>query len=325
MCRKVDLQQDADRAIEREANIFASELLMPEAAVRAAWGEIVGRATEIRRRRWRRDWTCRRARWGGGCSILGSRREARVSGQESLGFLPGMAEKLHYYVYALTDPFQGGRIFYVGKGFGDRVYQHAALARVVDGKEGRKGLKIATIQAIHRQGLQVGVEIIRHGLTDAEAYTVEAGVIDALRLAGVELTNLARGKGSGARGWMSLDEIRAEYAASPVKIDLSHRVVLIRITSSPAAMSDDELYERTREWWRMNPRRRADYAFSVHDGIVRAVFAIDSDPSSWERADNGRRRFSGVRSPDLEASYVWRDVSSYLPFGAQNPIRYVNC
>ena len=37
MCRHQDLRQDADRMIEREANVFAAELLMPEAAVREAW------------------------------------------------------------------------------------------------------------------------------------------------------------------------------------------------------------------------------------------------------------------------------------------------
>ena len=37
MCRKVDLRLDADRALEREANVFAAELLMPEEAVRDAW------------------------------------------------------------------------------------------------------------------------------------------------------------------------------------------------------------------------------------------------------------------------------------------------
>ena len=39
-CRATDIANDVDRAIEREANIFASELLMPEAAVRAAWEEL---------------------------------------------------------------------------------------------------------------------------------------------------------------------------------------------------------------------------------------------------------------------------------------------
>ncbi|MCZ7588246.1 MAG: ImmA/IrrE family metallo-endopeptidase [Gaiella sp.] len=36
-CRTSDLSQDTDRALEREANVFGAELLMPEAAVRQAW------------------------------------------------------------------------------------------------------------------------------------------------------------------------------------------------------------------------------------------------------------------------------------------------
>src|SRR3954471_14742221 len=38
-CRPVDLTDAADRLLEREANVFAAELLMPEAAVRANWEE----------------------------------------------------------------------------------------------------------------------------------------------------------------------------------------------------------------------------------------------------------------------------------------------
>jgi Zn-dependent peptidase ImmA (M78 family) len=36
-CRSADLAHDADRALEREANVFSAELLMPETAVREAW------------------------------------------------------------------------------------------------------------------------------------------------------------------------------------------------------------------------------------------------------------------------------------------------
>jgi hypothetical protein len=39
-CRPVDLTEAADRTLEREANVFAAELLMPEAAVRSAWSEL---------------------------------------------------------------------------------------------------------------------------------------------------------------------------------------------------------------------------------------------------------------------------------------------
>jgi hypothetical protein len=36
-CRSQDVSQDTDRALEREANVFGAELLMPEPALRAAW------------------------------------------------------------------------------------------------------------------------------------------------------------------------------------------------------------------------------------------------------------------------------------------------
>jgi len=36
-CRSQDVSQDTDRSLEREANVFGAELLMPEAAVREAW------------------------------------------------------------------------------------------------------------------------------------------------------------------------------------------------------------------------------------------------------------------------------------------------
>jgi hypothetical protein len=40
--------------------------------------------------------------------------------------VPGVAEKLGYYVCPHRDPTRSGAIFYVGKGQGDRVYQHAS-------------------------------------------------------------------------------------------------------------------------------------------------------------------------------------------------------
>jgi Zn-dependent peptidase ImmA (M78 family) len=39
-CRAVDLTESADRTLEREANVFAAELLMPEPAVREAWSDL---------------------------------------------------------------------------------------------------------------------------------------------------------------------------------------------------------------------------------------------------------------------------------------------
>jgi hypothetical protein len=43
-CRPVDLTDASDRVLEREANVFAAELLMPEPAVREAWAELVAQS-----------------------------------------------------------------------------------------------------------------------------------------------------------------------------------------------------------------------------------------------------------------------------------------
>jgi Zn-dependent peptidase ImmA (M78 family) len=45
-CRDVDVSQAANRTLEREANVFAAELLMPEPAVREEWPKAES-ATEL--------------------------------------------------------------------------------------------------------------------------------------------------------------------------------------------------------------------------------------------------------------------------------------
>jgi hypothetical protein len=47
-------------------------------------------------------------------------------------FPPGVASKLKTYVYRLIDP-RNGETFYVGRGQGDRVFQH--IQEQVDGDE----------------------------------------------------------------------------------------------------------------------------------------------------------------------------------------------
>ena len=192
---------------------------------------------------------------------------------KDLRFLAGMGEKLGYYVYALVDP-RGG-IFYVGKGKGDRVYQHAAAALSVK-DESAAELKLNTIRSIHRRSQAVGVEIIRHGLVEKEAFEVEGAVMDVLRLTGHHLTNVARGNRSRNQGYAPLDELRALYGASPVEIDGDDRLVLIRINKLyRPEMTEEELYTATREWWRMSPWHAPDHACAVYGGVVRAVYRID--------------------------------------------------
>jgi len=249
--------------------------------------------------------------------------------RDPLSFLPGVSECLGYYVYALCDPLEHDDIFYVGKGSGDRVYQHARHAKHVDSSKTEDQLKLTRIREIHGAGLDVGVEIIRHELeNEDEAFEVEAAIIDVLRIAGFALTNAVSGHGT-KRGWRPLEDILAEYVAEPVKIRSEHRVLLIRLNRAQW-LAPGDLYEKTRASWKVAPeRRKPEWAFAVYDGIVRAVFKIES----WERPPkevlegNGFQRwdFNGVPDVAMEELYIWKDVSGYLPRGAQNPVTYVNC
>ena len=46
MCRAEDVSEGADRTLEREANVFAAELLMPEHAVRDTWTGSIAASAE---------------------------------------------------------------------------------------------------------------------------------------------------------------------------------------------------------------------------------------------------------------------------------------
>lgn len=252
--------------------------------------------------------------------------------RDPLAFLPGVSEKLGYYVYALIDP-RDGAIFYVGKGKGDRVFQHARHAKKVDPAQTRAGLKLDRIREIHAEGHEVRVELVRHGLSEETAFAVEAAVTDALGLAGIELTNLVAGHGT-EWGWRPLEDIVASYLATEVEIAPEHRVLLIRVSREfRHGMTAERLYQKTRQWWKLGPRRRKpEWAFAVYDGIVRAVYRIDhaswEEPPEEERVGRmkGRWAFHGARDPQMEELYVWKSVQrNHLPAGLRAPVKYVNC
>lgn len=95
-------------------------------------------------------------------------------------FSPYVAEKIGWYVYALRNPLDG-RVFYIGKGKGNRIFQHAQDA--IAATDGELGSKLDLIHSIHAEGRDVEAFILRHGLPSEKlAYEVEAAVIDAYRL-----------------------------------------------------------------------------------------------------------------------------------------------
>lgn len=98
-------------------------------------------------------------------------------------FRQKVKEPLGYYVYALVDP-RNSKIFYIGKGKENRVFQHAkgALEDILEDalSENAPNLKLDTIRSIISEGKKVAYYIIRHNLEEKEAYLVESTLIDVL-------------------------------------------------------------------------------------------------------------------------------------------------
>jgi len=258
------------------------------------------------------------------------------AGPTRLGWRPGVEAQLGFYVYVLSDPrTHPPTPFYIGKGTGSRCFAHIAEARRSALSQTVEYPKLDVIRAIEADGRAVQIELLRHGLDEATAFVVEATLIDLLP----GLTNRVRGQDPDGRGRADALVINAKYAAEPADIRPEDKVVLIRVTRRfPRPFDWDALYEATRGYWIIGARRRRigapaapDYAMAVHEGVVRAVYRIDEwfrtpdDEIAMDRRGLRRWGFSGRIARDVEDRYLGREVTAWLPRGAQTPLRFINC
>ena len=251
-------------------------------------------------------------------------------------FLPGVIDNLGWYVYLLTDPRHNNEVFYVGKGTGGRCFAHIIEARQTRADVAHGYEKLARIRAIEAEGHVVGIDLLRHALTQDQAFLVESVAIELLGRD--RLTNRVAGHDTAQSGRMSVAEVNARYGAHAVTIDPAHRIVIFQITNSyRPAMTEADIYEITRKWWQVSASRvnlsnphAPVWAMGVCRGIVRGVYRIEAweQPSPEEIAINpnnkGRWGFRGKPDPEMEARYLYGDVSHHLK-KAQAVVRYFGC
>ncbi|VVS94674.1 giy-yig endonuclease [Desulfoluna spongiiphila] len=233
-------------------------------------------------------------------------------------FSQAVIEKLEYYVYFLQDP-RTNEIFYIGKGIGNRVFNHLECAIETDGKTE----KLDKIREIIDAGFQVNHYVLRHGLTESGAFEIEAAIIDFVGLK--NLSNRQGGHYSRDFGLKTTDEISSIYEAT--ELETIEPILLININRLYRRdMTDLELYDATRKAWVIGLRRnKAKYAVATYRGLTREVYTID-EWFSIEVNNKTRWGFNGsIAENAIRNELRYKAIASYFPRGASNPIKYLNC
>lgn len=238
-------------------------------------------------------------------------------------FTSEVSEHLKYYVYRLIDP-RNGQTFYVGKGNGNRVFQHVSGELKVKENEDSVSEKLQRIREIRIAGFEVGHVIHRHGLDEQTAFEVEAALIDAYP----EVTNISGGRYSDERGVMHSQQIIEAYQAK--EINFQHKVLMITINNS--ALEKESTYEAVRYAWKLNPvkAKQSELVLAMQRGLVIGVFV----PEEWMEAtpENfpgrelrpGRWGFNGHEAPEHISKLYLRTrlPDSMRKRGAANPVKY---
>jgi len=226
-------------------------------------------------------------------------------------FSNAVCERIGYYVYILKDP-RNDTIFYVGKGKGNRLFQHVqcALENATDND------KYNLIREIYNDGKEVEHFILRHGLEEKLSLEIESTIIDLL---GIEnLTNSVKGHDTWERGLKTVDEVFQHYDAKVVTFD--EPCIIININRLyTRGISAQKLYDSTRASWIVGTKRdRAKFAIAPYRGLVREVYEIEK----WQ--PNGDRwEFIGkIAEDEIRDKYLNQSLENYIKKGGQNPIRY---
>ncbi len=248
-----------------------------------------------------------------------------------------------YYVYALIDP-RDDKVFYIGKGTGDRVFHHEKENAKHQGLEKEK---LKKIQDISNSGNQVKRLILHWGLTEQEAFVAEASLINMLNyIPGTTLTNIVAGH--HIHSAITVEDFEHQYGAMPLEPDeIKHSIMIIKINKLyKTCKTDDELYNAVRGVWvaslkQINDVRNVKYVFGVYNNLIVAVY----QPDEWHKVSENRNdcvkltleEYSkyqnrvyfvcdDFKSLDKDGkAYLYRSISHLgVNQKAQNPVTYLS-
>ena len=217
---------------------------------------------------------------------------------------PYAQEQLGHYVSVLRDP-RDNQIFYVGKGVGNRVLDHA---NGVIAKEDPQSTKEKQISEIHAAGLEVDAWIIQSGLkSDEHAFATESAVYGALKLISSTLNseklllrNIVVPPGFSNSGLIQLNEAIAIFGEPADSTLIPHNSVFIKPTTTwRRGMTSEELWEATHGWWKVNEERikNISYVFAIPNFVIRGIWSVPEN--GWRKQKQGDRGYANAQQKQV--------------------------
>ena len=198
-----------------------------------------------------------------------------------MNFSEKIKEELGNYVYRLIDP-RNDETFYVGKGQGNRVFDHAEgkFENLKDSESNnpnasesaepnQTNFKEERIKSILAEKREVCYIIHRHKIPDEAVLHVEAAVIDSFP----GLTNIQNGYMSNETGPMSIEQIKRKYDLPEIDIG-KDKILLINVNSLEENNDKEKIKEQVECAWKVDTKRaeRADFVLAVQRGVCIGAF-----------------------------------------------------
>lgn len=231
-------------------------------------------------------------------------------------FSETVQERLKNYVYRIIDP-RDNSTFYVGKGQGNRVFDHLISIQRKFENYSAKENKLAQLLSL---GLKPAYIIHRHGMDDFTALEVEGALIDAYP----NLLNENEGHHNSERGSMSWEEIVFNYDLPEIpKPDFP--VLIININNIADPFNRKSVYQQVQGNWVVSLKRaeKMKYVIAAYKGVAIGIF----NPEKWSPSKQARRySFKGSEaSPAVWDKYIGKAgkrITDPKMRNTQNPVRY---
>lgn len=233
----------------------------------------------------------------------------------------------------LIDP-KDGKPFYVGEGYGNRVFDHIRSA--IENPTATSD-KLDKIREIGPQNVKH--VILVHGLeSQKEALRIESVVIDLLRYLGhpltISLTNIVGGHHANSIGLMTTDEISRLYSAKPLDYIGADCMVININGLYERGMDSERIYRATKEAWRIgkNRTKTIKYVLSEYHGLIVEVFEVKEwyavERTLGDKCKKAGEKYTAygfngkVADDSIRNLYINRSIADKKSKGRANPISY---